>query len=61
MFLEYDRAFCVYRPRLGDTFTSVNGWRSFPDMKTAVYELSLVGLKVGKQTTSRTWRIELKD
>jgi hypothetical protein len=53
MFLEYDWCFDVYRPRFGDVFTSVNGWRSFASLAVARYELGLVGLKVD----SRTWRI----
>jgi hypothetical protein len=58
MFLEYDWCFNVYRPRLGDVFTSVNGWRSFETLADARYELGLVKLKLGKKTDSRTWRIE---
>ena len=48
----------VDRPRLGDVFTGVNGWRSFEDMTTAKAELALVGLRVGKKTDRRTWKIE---
>lgn len=61
MFLEYDWTFDVYRPRLGDTFTDVNGWRSFASLADAKWELGLVGLKLGKKTDTRTWRIEVND
>ena len=58
MYLEFDWTFNVDRPRLGDVFTGVNGWRSFGDMTTAKAELALVGLRVGKKTDRRTWKIE---
>jgi hypothetical protein len=57
MYLEYDWTFGVYRPRFGDTFTSVNGWRSYPDLATARAELAIVKLKLGRKTDTRTWKI----
>jgi hypothetical protein len=58
MYLEFDWTFNVDPPRLGDVFTGVNGWRSFEAMTTAKAELALVGLRVGKKTDGRTWKIE---
>ena len=59
MYLEYDWTYSVYRPRFGNTFTSVNGWQSFPSLAVAKAELAVVKLKVGRKTDSRTWQIEL--
>lgn len=59
MFLEYDWTYSVYRPRFGDVFISVDGYRSFADMREAVEVLRGRGLRVGKKTASRSWKIEL--
>ncbi len=58
MYVEFDWTFNVDRPRLGDVFAGVNRWRSFEDMTTAKAELALVGLRVGKKTDRRAWKIE---
>ena len=58
MYLEYDWTFNVYRPRFGSSFTDVRGWRSFESMDDAKWVLATVGLKVGKKTDTRTWRID---
>jgi hypothetical protein len=60
MYLEYNWTACCYQPRFGDTFTSINGWRSFETLEQARTELALAGLKLGRKTDSRTWRIEVK-
>ena len=59
MYLEYDWTFDVYRPRFGDTFTDVRGWRSFESLDDARYVLAGAGLKLGRKTDDRTWKIEL--
>jgi hypothetical protein len=59
MYLEYNWTACCYQPRFGDTFTSVNGWCSFETLEQARAELALAGLKLGRKTDSRTWRIEV--
>jgi len=59
MFLEYNWVANVYQPRFADTFTSVNGWLSFETLNVARDELAVVGLKLGKKTDSRTWKIEI--
>lgn len=58
MFLEYDWTYNVYRPRLGQTFTSVNGLHSYESLEQAKQELAIVQLKLGRKTDSRTWKIE---
>lgn len=57
MYLEYDWAFNVYRPRLGDTFTSINGMLSFESLDDAKWHLKACKLKLGRKTDSRTWKI----
>lgn len=57
MFLEYDPAFLVYRPRFGQVFTDVRGWRSFASLQEARDVLSSCGLRLGRKTDSRTWEI----
>jgi hypothetical protein len=59
MYREYDWTFNVYRPRIGDTFTSVNGMRSFESLDDAKQVLRWCNLRLGKKTDTRTWRIEL--
>ena len=60
MYLEYNWTACVYQPRLGRVFTAINGWRSFESLAIAELELSIVGLKLGRKTDSRTWEIIAK-
>jgi hypothetical protein len=60
MFLEYDWAFNVYRPRFGDTFIDVRGERSWESLNAAKSALNLCGLKLGRKTDSRTWEIVRK-
>lgn len=57
MYLEYDWTFDCYRPRLGEVFTSVNGWRSFESLDDAKWNLAVCKLALGKKTDSRTWQI----
>ncbi len=57
MFLEFNWTANVWQPRLGDVFTAVNGWRSFPDLATADFELAIVGLRRGRKTDSRTYEL----
>jgi hypothetical protein len=57
MYLEYNWTACVYQPRFGDTFTSVNGLRSYDSLATAKQELAIVKLKLGRKTDTRTWEI----
>jgi len=57
MFLEYDWTFNVYRPRLGDVFTSWRGWQSFESFEQAQYEIEAAGCKIGRKTDTRTWEI----
>ncbi len=57
MYLEYNWTACCYQPRFGDVFISINGFRSYQDMRQAVQELRVMGLDVGKKTASRTWEI----
>ena len=61
MYLEYDWTSMVYRPRFGDTFIDVRGWRSFDCKREAVDVLDTCGLVLGKKTDSRTWEIVAKD
>lgn len=61
MFLEYDWVSNTYKPRFGQTFIAVNGWLSFETLNIARDELSIVKLRLGKKTDSRTWRIELAE
>lgn len=61
MYLEYDWTACCYQPRFGQTWTSVNGFRSFETLAQAMSELAIVGLKLGRKTASRTWAIEIAD
>lgn len=61
MYLEYDWTAMVYRPRFGDTFIDVRGWRSFDCKREAVDVLYTCGLVLGKKTDSRTWEIVAKD
>jgi len=58
MYLEYDWTFNVYRPRFRETFTSVNGVRSFETIDDAKCNLAWCGLKLGPRTDTRTWLIE---
>lgn len=59
MFLEYDWTFNVFRPRVGaDVFTDIRGARSFESLNEAKDALKAAGLRLGKKTDSRTWRIE---
>jgi hypothetical protein len=58
MFLEYDWTFNVYRPRFGDRFIAFRGWYSFESLDHARCELGYAGLKLGRKTDSRTWKIE---
>ena len=60
MFLEYNWTANCYQPRIGHTFTSINGLRSYASLDEARYELSIVGLKLGRKTDSCTWEIQLK-
>ena len=57
MFLEFNWTANVYQPRFGDSFTSVNGWRSFETLEQAKAELAYCHLKLGKKTDTRTWEI----
>jgi hypothetical protein len=57
MFLEYNWTAQVYQPRFGDSFTSVNGFRSFESIEEAKQVLGWCRLKLGKKTDSRTWEI----
>jgi hypothetical protein len=57
MYLEYDWAFDLYRPRLGDVFTSIRGVLSFPNLECAKFALDRAGLKLGRKTDTRTWEI----
>ena len=57
MYLEYNWTALCYQPRFGQTFTSVNGHRSFDSLDHAREELAVVGLGIGKMTDSRTWEI----
>ena len=60
MFLEYDWTYGVFRPRFGrDTFIEIGGFRSFSSWQEAKLTLMSRGLKIGRKTDSRTWRIEL--
>lgn len=59
MYLEYDWTFGVYRPRFRGVFTEINGYHFFQDMEEAKWVLRLRGLRVGKKTDSRSWRIEI--
>ena len=61
MYLEFNWTANCYQPRFGQTFTSVNGFRSFATLPEAMSELAIVGLKLGRKTDSRTWKIELAD
>lgn len=59
MFIEYDWTSMVYRLRFGaDVFTDFRGWRSFPKLEDWRQLLKPHGLKVGRKTDSRTWKIE---
>lgn len=58
MYLEYDWTFNVYRPRVGNVFTSVNGCRSFESLDDAKQNLGWCKLKLGRKTDTRTWSIE---
>jgi hypothetical protein len=58
MYLEFDWAFMVFRPRLGDGFISIRDHRSFATMDEAKRVLGRCGLRVGKKTDTRTWRIQ---
>jgi len=60
MFLEYDWTFGVYKPRFGNTFTSVNGFHSFASMDEAKQHLAACKLQLGKKTDTRTWQIEVQ-
>lgn len=60
MYLEYNWTAGCYQPRIGDCWTSVDGYRSFPSLQEARYVLNACGLKLGRKTDSRTWAIELK-
>lgn len=57
MFLEYDWAFNVYRPRLGSTFTDIRGHRSFVTLDEAKRVLKSCGLVLAGKSASRTWKI----
>jgi hypothetical protein len=57
MHLEYDWTLNVYRPRLGTTWTDVDGHRSFPSLADARYVLATCNLMLGRKTDSRTWEI----
>ena len=57
MYLEFDWAFSVYRPRFGDSFTDIDGYRSFADLAEARYVLRSCKLALGSKTDSCTWRI----
>lgn len=58
MYLEYDWTFGVYRPRFGAVFTDIRGERSWPSMAEAKAALKAAGLRLGRKTDSRTWKIE---
>ena len=57
MYLEYDWAFNVYRPRFGHVFTDVRGARSFESFAEAKACLAHANLAIGRKTDSRTWEI----
>ena len=59
MFLEYDWTFNVYRPRLGQVFTSIRDYHSFESLNEAKQVLQWAGLKLGKKTDTRTWEITI--
>jgi hypothetical protein len=58
MFLEYNWTAGTYYGRFGTTPTSIGGYHSFANLNEAKYVLKSVGLKLGKKTDTRTWRIE---
>jgi hypothetical protein len=59
MFLEFDWTMNVYRPRLGTTWTDVDGHRSFPSLADARYALATCNLMLGRKTADRTWAIHV--
>ncbi len=58
MFIEYDWTFMVYRPRFGLTFTDIRGERSFDSLADCRAALAAAGLRLGRKTDSRTWKVE---
>jgi hypothetical protein len=58
VYLEYDWTYGVWRPRVGDVFISVNGFHSYESREHAKAELNKAGLRVGRRTDTRTWKIE---
>jgi hypothetical protein len=59
MFLEYNWTALCYMPRIGATFTDVRGERHWQTLEEAKAALACAGLKLGRKTDSRTWRIEV--
>lgn len=57
MYLEYDWAFGVYRPRFGDTFTGIRGVTFYESLPAAKKHLAQCGLSLGRKTDTRTWQI----
>lgn len=57
MFLEFNWTAGVYQPRFGQTFTDIDGQRSFDSLADAKAALLAKGLKLGKKTDSRSWEI----
>ncbi len=60
MYLEYNWTACTYIPRFGRTPTSVRGVLSWSSLENARQALAEAGLKLGRKTDSRTWRIEAR-
>lgn len=61
MYLEYEPMTNTFRPRFGDRFIDVRGVRSYYTMAEAREQLKACGLKVGRKTDSRTWKIVTDD
>ena len=58
MYLEFDWSLLVFRARFGDSFISIRDHYSFATMDEAKRILHHCGLRVGKKTDTRTWRIQ---
>jgi hypothetical protein len=57
MYLEYDWTSMVFRLRLGEVWTDLDGVRSFDSLQEVRAALGRKGLKLGRKTDTRTWEV----